>query len=262
LVDPGSPTAQRSLRRPGKDKAKGGTFMIRVLLVDDHALVRTGIRRILELGGGIEVVGEARSGEEAVSLVPQLRPDVVLMDVTMPGMGGLEATHKLLRRDPSLRVAVVTVHESGPYPRRFLEAGALGYLHKGCDAEECQRAIRQVAAGQPYISQQVAQHLVLARGGPEDAFADLSDQEFEVLLRMTSGYTTEETANALFLSPKTVATYRSRIFRKLGVRSVVELTHLALRRGLIDSGVVDSVAGVREPAGPAAGDPTTRRRMG
>jgi two-component system invasion response regulator UvrY len=235
-------------------------MMIKVLLVDDHALVRTGIRRILEQDGGIEVVGEARSGEEAVNLVPQVCPDVVLMDVTMPGMGGLEATHKLLRRDPSLRIVVVTVHESGPYPRRFLEAGALGYLHKGCDAEECRRAIRQVACGQPFISQEVAQHLVLARGGPEDAFADLSDQEFEVLLRMTSGYTTEETAKALFLSPKTVATYRSRIFRKLGVRSVVELTHLALRGGLIDSGVVRPALEVREPTGPGVRQVTGRRR--
>jgi two-component system invasion response regulator UvrY len=226
--------------------------MIRVLLVDDHALVRTGIRRVLEDGCDIEVVAEAESGEEALAVLPAARPDVAVMDVSMPGMGGLEATRKLLRRDPHLRVVVVTVHRDGPFPQRFLEAGALGYLHKGCNAEECRRAIRLAAVGQPYISQEVAQHLALARGGPADAFDDLSQQEFEVMARTTAGYTTEETARALCLSPKTVATYRSRIFKKLGVRSVIELTHLALSYAMIGPGVVRVAA---EPRMPVAASP-------
>jgi len=208
--------------------------MIRVLLVDDHALVRTGIRRVLEDEPDIVVVGEASTGEEALALLDETRPQVVVMDVSMPGMGGLEATHRLLRRDPDLRVVVVTVHGAGPFPRRFMESGALGYLHKGCSAEECRRGVRLAAHGQVYISQEVAQNLAFARGGPADAFTDLSEQEFEVMLRTARGYSTGETARALFLSPKTVATYRSRIFRKLGVRGVVDLAHLAVSHAMID----------------------------
>jgi two-component system invasion response regulator UvrY len=219
--------------------------MIRVLLVDDHALVRTGIRRVLEEDAEIVVVGEASTGEMALALLTEACPQVVVLDVSMPGMGGLEATHRLLRRDPGLRIVVVTVHGAGPFPRRFLEAGALGYLHKGCNAEECRRAVHLAARGQVYISQEVAQHLAFARGGPGDAFADLSEQEFEVMLRAARGYSTEETAEALFLSPKTVATYRSRIFRKLGVRGVVDLAHLAVSHAMIEPALARSALEVR-----------------
>jgi two-component system invasion response regulator UvrY len=228
--------------------------MTRVLLVDDHVLVRTGIRQLLELEKGIQVVGEASSGEEALARLADLRPEVVVMDVSMPGMGGLEATVKLLRRDPGLRIVVVTVHRAGPYPRRFLQAGARGYLHKGCSPEELRRAIELAARGQIYLSQEVAQHLALARGGPADAFMDLTRQEFEVLLRTAAGDLTDEIAAALHMSPKTVATYRSRIYQKLGVRDAVALAHLALSHDLIPvrAGQGREAAGSGQPAGAGA----------
>ena len=131
--------------------------MVRILLVDDHDLVRTGIRRLLNDVQGIEVVGEAATGELALSQARSLMPDVVLMDVTMPGIGGLEATRKLLRINPDCRIIGVSVHIDGPCPARMLEAGAAGYLTKGCDLEEMARAIRKVARGERYIGADVAQ---------------------------------------------------------------------------------------------------------
>ena len=214
--------------------------MVRVLLVDDHDLVRTGIRRLLEDNEGIEVVAEARSGEEALSAVQTADPEVVLMDVNMPGMGGLEATRKLLRIKPDLKIIVLSVHVDGLVPRRLLEAGAVGYLTKGCSAEEVVLAVRTVRRGQRYISREVAQNLALnnvtGQGGGLDA---LSQRELQVLLMITQGRSIQEISDALFLSPKTVSTYRSRIFKKLAVDSDVELTHLALRYGIIEPGSIN-----------------------
>lgn len=218
--------------------------MVRVLLVDDHELVRTGIRRLLEDNEGIEVVGEARSGEEAVTAVQTQEPEIVLMDVNMPGMGGLEATRKLLRINPELKIVVVSVHVDGLVPKRVLEAGAVGYLTKGCSAEEVVLAVRTVKRGQRYISREVAQNLALntvtGKGGGLEA---LSQRELQVLLMITQGRSIQEISDSLFLSPKTVSTYRSRIFKKLGVDSDVELTHLALRHGIIEPGTTATPAG-------------------
>ncbi len=214
--------------------------MIRVLLVDDHDLVRTGIRRLLEDTEGIEVVGEARSGEEAITVAQTTCPEVVLMDVNMPGMGGLEATRKLLRQNPALKIIVVSVHVDGLVPKRLLEAGAVGYLTKGCSAEEVVLAVRTVQRGQRYISRDVAQILALGTlaGGPS-AMDTLSEREMQVLLKITQGRSIQEIADVLFLSPKTVSTYRSRILKKLGAHSDVELTHLALRHGIIEPGAAE-----------------------
>ncbi len=214
--------------------------MVRVLLVDDHDLVRTGIRRLLEDTEGIEVVGEARSGEEALIVAQGTHPEVVLMDVNMPGMGGLEATRKLLRINPAIRVIVVSVHVDGLVPKRLLEAGAVGYLTKGCSADEVVLAVRTVQRGQRYISRDVAQALALSTlTGGKSVLESLSERELQVLLQITQGHSIQDIADVLFLSPKTVSTYRSRIFKKLGVHSDVELTHLALRHGIIEPGSSD-----------------------
>lgn len=233
--------------------------MLSVLVVNDHVLIRKGLRRLLEEDGEIAVVGETDTGESVLPMVTRLNPDVVLMDGMTPGVGGLEATLRLRRHHPSVGVVVVTLHGQGQYPRRFLAAGAHGYLDKGCDPVEFRLSLRRAARGERYISQNVAQEMALARGGPGDDFDDLTPAEFRILLRMTSGYNTDEIAAALFMSPKTIATYRSRIFAKLGVRSPVEATHLVLREGLISVGATARPLEVRD-LGPSRRDRGRRRQ--
>lgn len=210
--------------------------MIRVVLVDDHQLVRCGIRRILDGAAGIEVVAEADSGEAALSRVSELQPDVALLDVHMPGMGGLEATGRLLRAAPGLRIIALTVHGDEPYPSRLLQAGALGYLTKGCDETEIITAIHTVYRGRRYISAEIAQQMALSGldGGAGNPFERLSRREVEVMLLVTEGHRLQEISDRLCLSPKTVSTYRCRLYEKLGVSNDVELTRLALRHGLLD----------------------------
>ncbi len=211
--------------------------MIRVLLVDDHQLIRTGIRRILDDAADLEVVGEADSGEEALRLTREAHPQVVLMDVNMPGIGGLEATRKLLRIDPDLCIVALTVHVDEPYPSRLLEAGALGYLTKDCNEAEIVRAIRTVAVGrQRYLSAGIAQQMALSglAGGARNPFERLSQREVQVMLMVTEGNRPQEISDRLCLSPKTVSTYRYRLYEKLGVTNDVELTRLAIRHGLIE----------------------------
>lgn len=210
--------------------------MIRVLLVDDHKLVRTGIRLILEDTPDIRVAGEGESGEAALELSRSLAIDLVLMDVSMPGVGGLEATRRLLARNPALKVIVVSVHATEPYPLQLMEAGAHGYLTKDCAAEEIVAAIRQVHAGKRYITASIAQQLALAKvdANPGSPFAQLSQREMQVMLMITGGQPSQTIAGRLHLSPKTVSTYRARLFAKLGVTNAVELTRLALRYGVIE----------------------------
>ncbi len=210
--------------------------MIRVLLVDDHKLIRTGIRLILEDTPDVRVVGEADSGESAIAMSRELKPDVVLMDVSMPGIGGLEATRKLLATQPDVKVIVVSVHATEPFPMRLMEAGAQGYLTKDCAAGEIIKAIRHVNAGQRYITSVIAQQLALsAVGGTHGSpFEQLSQRETQVMLMITGGESPQFIADKLHLSPKTVSTYRTRLFQKLGVANAVELTRLALRYGIIE----------------------------
>lgn len=214
--------------------------MIKVLIVDDHALVRTGIHRILEDQDLISVVGEADSGEEALRLAPKLAPDVILMDLNMPGgMGGIEATRRLGRLVPNSRVIALTVLEGDPFPTQLREVGAMGYLTKGCPAEELVRAIRTVAAGRPYVDAQVAQTRMMAAwqgGQPGSPFQELSSRELQVAMLILDGQRTQDISETLSLSPKTVSTYRQRIYDKLGVHTDVELTRLAYRYGLIQQG--------------------------
>jgi two-component system invasion response regulator UvrY len=210
--------------------------MIRVLLVDDHQLVRTGIRRLLDDCADLNVVGEADSGEAALRLAREQHPDVILMDVNMPGIGGLEATRKLLRIDPQVRIIALTVHVDEPYPSRLLEAGALGYLTKDCNEAEIIKAIRTVSRGQRYIGAVIAQQMALSGldGAARSPFERLSQREIQVMLMVTEGHRLQEISDRLCLSPKTVSTYRYRLYEKLGVSNDVELTRLAIRHGLID----------------------------
>lgn len=209
--------------------------MIRVLLVDDHKLVRTGIRRLLTDSAEVEVVAEAESGEEAIALARTHHPQVVLMDVTMPGIGGLEATRKLVQQDSGLRVIALSVHTDDPYPSRLLEAGAAGYLSKDCGAEEIVTAIKRVSRGEVYIDADVARNLALSglHGRPGPNFQKLSQREMQIMLMVVKGYTIQQISDHLFISPKTVSTYRYRLFDKLGVANDVELTRLAIRHGIV-----------------------------
>ncbi len=185
---------------------------------------------------GLQVVGEGDSGESALKLARELKPDVVLMDVKMPGIGGLEATRKLLRSHPDIKVVAVTVCEEDPFPTRLLQAGAAGYLTKGAGLDEMVQAIRLAFAGQRYISPQIAQQLALKPFQPQGSpFDTLSEREIQIALMIVGCQKVQIISDKLCLSPKTVNTYRYRIFEKLSVTSDVELTLLAVRHGMVDA---------------------------
>ncbi|MGQ7819374.1 response regulator transcription factor GacA [Metapseudomonas furukawaii] len=212
--------------------------MIRVLVVDDHDLVRMGITRMLADVDGLQVVGQADSGEEALKKARELKPDVVLMDVKMPGIGGLEATRKLLRSHTDIKVVAVTACEEDPFPTRLLQAGAAGYLTKGAALEEMIQAIRQVFAGHRFISSQIAQQLALKSFQPQSSgspFDLLSEREIQIALMIANCQKVQSISDKLCLSPKTVNTYRYRIFDKLSISSDVELALLAVRHGMVDA---------------------------
>ena len=208
---------------------------IRVFIVDDHALVRTGMRMILSAETDIEVLGEADSGEEALPLVRRLKPDVVLCDLHLPGVSGLEVTERIVRGDYGTRVIVVSVLEDGPLPKRLLEAGASGYVGKGGDALELLRAVRDVARGKRYLANNIAQNLALSGiGGDGSPFDALSPREMEVALLLTRGLRQEDIAKRLSLSAKTINTHKSRLFDKLEIRDSIALARLATQFGLAD----------------------------
>ncbi len=210
--------------------------MIDVLIVDDHRLVRAGLARMLADAPDIEVVGEVGSGEAALSFIRQHAPEVVLMDVRMPGIGGLEATRRAVRIDREVKVIAVSMCEAEPYPSQLLRAGAAGYLSKGADVGEVVRAIRRVASGDRYVSNPVAQHLALAQLDSDSThpFDVLSGREMQIALMVVNCVRVQEISRRLHLSPKTVNSYRYRIFDKLGVGSDVQLTRKAIREGIID----------------------------
>ncbi len=206
------------------------------MIVDDHDLVRTGLRRMLQDVAGIKVVGEAASGEDAIKVARNLNPQVILMDVKMPGIGGFEATRKLLRMDPDVKVLVVTICDNDLYPARLLQVGASGYITKGSSVEEMIQAIRAVSAGQRYISPQIASRLAFRHVNEQEnsPFEDLSERELQVMLMITLGTDPQDIAERLHLSTKTINSYRYRIYAKLAVSNDVQMTLLALRHGLID----------------------------
>ena len=187
---------------------------------------------------GLQVIGQADSGETAIKTARELKPDVVLMDVKMPGIGGLEATRKLLRSYPDIKVIAVTICEEDPFPTRLLQAGAAGYLTKGAALEEMIQAIRMVFAGQRYISPQIAQHLALKAFQPQNngsPFDLLSEREIQIALMIANCQKVQTISDKLCLSPKTVNTYRYRIYEKLSITSDVELALLAVRHGMVDT---------------------------
>ena len=209
--------------------------MIRVYLIDDHALVRTGMMMILAGEYDIEVVGDTDDGEEALRQVRALKPDVVLCDLHLPGMSGLEITERITRSEAEARVIVVSVLEDGPMPKRLLEAGASGYLGKAGDAGELLHAVREVSRGKRYLGNNVAQYMALANvDGSASPFDGLSPREVEIAMLLIQGLRQEEIARRLSLSAKTVNTHKSRMFRKIGIHDSIALARLATQYGLLD----------------------------
>jgi two-component system invasion response regulator UvrY len=219
--------------------------MINTMLVDDHDLVRSGIRRLLDDFPDIRITAEAQSGEQAIRLVRRQAPDVVLMDLSMPGIGGLEATRKITRSLPEIKIIVVSIHDDDPFPARLLEAGASGYITKGCSVDEIVTAIRLVHQGQQYLTPGIAQKLALSyvHNRDKSPFDELTQRETQVMLMVVSGETNKQISEQLCLSPKTTSTYRYRLFEKLGVGNDVELTRFAIRHGLIKENVSSPVTG-------------------
>ena len=212
--------------------------MIKLLLVDDHDLVRTAIARMLRDTTDLNVIGEANSGEQAYSMVRELNPHVVLMDIRMPGIGGLEATRKIKQRFPEVKVLALSACEEEPFPTRLLQAGASGYLTKGACIDETVRAIRLVAAGGHYLSSAIAQQMALKAYDNkqlDNPFEQLSERELQVSLMIASGQKIQVISDLLCVSPKTVNTHRYRVFSKLNIENDVELALLAVRHNLVEN---------------------------
>jgi len=209
---------------------------IRVMLVDDHAVVRVGFRMLLSASADIEVIAEADSGELAYQRYPEIKPDVVIMDLSMPGMGGIETVRRLLARDKGARVLVLSAHEDTAHPKRVLKAGALGYLSKRTAPEELIEAVRAIAAGRIYLDADIARKLatqdLASASGTVEA---LSEREFAVFIQLARGQSVNRIAEILTLSPNTVGTHLYNIKQKLGAGNQAELTLIALRNGLIET---------------------------
>lgn len=207
---------------------------IRVAIVDDHALARAGYRYMFAPHADIEIVAEGASGEEAIRICRELKPDVLILDVSMPGVSGIEVTQRLARGDSPVRIAIVTMHGSGPLPRLLLEAGAHAFLTKDCDARELLDAVRRIARGERYLAAAIAQQLALANAsGSPSALDRLTARELEVALMFGRGVRANEIAQRLHISEKTVHTYKTRIYAKLEIHSEAELTLALVRHGLL-----------------------------
>ncbi len=210
---------------------------VRVLIVDDHAILRDGLKSLLSVEPDIQVVGEAATGAQALKMIRQLHPDVVLMDITMPDMTGLEATEVIKKGYPEIKVIALTVHENETYLKRMMQVGASGYVVKRAAAKELTTAIRTVMKGGVYIHPSIAGHLVSAAvQSPEpsrEAVKNLSEREWQVLRLIALGFTNKQVADRLALSVKTVETYRARIAEKLNVRTRADLVRFAIKHGLL-----------------------------
>ncbi|PKO45993.1 MAG: DNA-binding response regulator [Betaproteobacteria bacterium HGW-Betaproteobacteria-22] len=209
---------------------------INVMLVDDHAVVRMGFKMLLESDADIKVVTEAESGEQAIQRYVEFKPSVVVMDITMPGIGGLEAIERILAKDNAARILVLSAHEDSVHPKRVLNAGAMGYLTKRSAAEELIKAIRTVATGKKYLEASVAQQMAIQQlSGEQNPVDVLSPREFEVFMALAKGKTTNEIAETLFLSPRTVGTHLYNIKQKLNANNSAEIALIAMRSGLLDA---------------------------
>lgn len=208
---------------------------IKVMLVDDHAVVRMGFKLLLEADSDVKVVAEAESGEQAIRLYTEHQPDVVVMDITMPGMGGLEAIERILARDNAARVLVLSAHEDSVHPKRVLNAGALGYLTKRSAPEELIKAIRTVAGRKMYLEANIAQQMAIQQlSGEKNPVDVLSPREFEVFMALAQGKSTNDIAETLHLSPRTIGTHLYNVKQKLNAGNQAEIALIAMRSGLID----------------------------
>lgn len=213
--------------------------MLKILIVDDHELVSTGISRVLQDEKMLSVVGSAASGEDAIEKTKLLQPDIILMDVHMPGIGGLGATKEIKRLFPKVNIIALSALDDNPYPSKLIEAGASGYLTKGAPAKEMLDAIQAVAQGKKYITGSVAQKMALSKMSSEEGASPLdilSDRELQIAQMIIDCKKPQEIADSLNLSSKTVNTYRYRMFEKLNISSDVELTKLAVRYSLLGMG--------------------------
>lgn len=212
--------------------------MKNILIVDDHKIVRTGIRSLLEkYNDKIKVVAEAYNGETAIRLFRETKPDIVLMDMRMPGIGGLEATRKILQFEPHAKVIALTVCEEEPFPSKFLQIGGAAYITKHADIEEIMKAIEKVNAGEHYIKPDIAQKIAVKTilGSEKSLLDKLSERELEIFIMISNGLTVHEIANKLSLSSKTIHSYRYRLYKKLHVQNDVELAYLALQNKMVDA---------------------------
>lgn len=211
---------------------------IRLLLVDDHAVVRSGLRMLLENERDVEIIGEASSASEAIEAATRLKPNVILMDIGLPDLSGIDATREIKKRTAEAAVVALTIHEDEEYFFKMLEAGASGYVPKRAAPEELLTAIRAAATGQVYLYPSLAKLLVRdfldgGRAGAEQTPSELTDREQEVLAYLAEGASNEEIAASLVISPKTVARHRENIMRKLNLHSRAELVRYAIRKGII-----------------------------
>ncbi len=213
--------------------------MIRILLVDDHIVVRTGIKMLLIDALDIQIVGEAGNGEEAIHMARDLKPDIILMDVNMPGIGGLEATMRLLRNEPNTKILIISAHINDFLPAKLISVGALGYLSKNASREQMIEAIETIHAGNRYVDPSMVDSLVMPRLNTKDPSSPplekLSERELQILLMVARGMEVTEIAKKLFLTNKTINGYRSNIFKKLHVKTDVEAARIAIEQGLIDA---------------------------
>jgi len=208
---------------------------IKILLVDDHAVVRMGFKMLIEAETDIKVIGEAESGEAAIKLFQELKPDIIVMDITMPGIGGLEAIDRIMAKDKNTKILVLSAHEDSVHPKRVLNAGAMGYLTKRSAAEELIKAIKSIHQGKRYLEPNIAQQMAITQlSGETNPVEILSDREFEVFMALAKGKSTNDIADTLCLSPRTVGTHLYNIKQKLNANNSAEIALIAIRCGLID----------------------------
>ena len=208
---------------------------LNVLLVDDHSVVRMGFKMLIDSEKDMQVIAEAETGEEGIIKFQEIKPDVVVMDITMPGIGGLEAIERIIAKDKNAKILVLSAHEDSVHPKRVLSAGAIGYLTKRSAAEELINAIRTVGSGKKYIESTVAQQLAITQlSGENDPTEVLSDREFEVFMSLAKGKSTNEIADTMCLSPRTVGTHLYNIKQKLNANNSAEIALIAIRCGLLE----------------------------
>jgi two-component system invasion response regulator UvrY len=208
---------------------------LKVLLVDDHSVVRMGFKMLIDSERDMKVIAESETGEDGIQKYQELKPDVTVMDITIPGIGGLEAIERIIAKDKNAKILVLSAHEDSVHPKRVLSAGAIGYLTKRSAAEELISAIRTVGSGKKYIESSVAQQLAITQlSGENDPTEILSDREFEVFIALAKGKSTNEIADTMCLSPRTVGTHLYNIKQKLNANNSAEIALIAIRCGLIE----------------------------